>query len=760
MKKDYLRIYYKNPNPLHVFNQCLCVLLFFSFSAFSAAMPEEEKSKRGVTFKPMAEQANCDVAVEQNGLVIIQAEAKSGSGWAKKSEGKFSFIEWTGGENFRKPSAGILNYQIKFNTPGFYRFEWRNTIKKGSDRAEHNDSWLKFPNNSGLTFFGYKGDPNDVEASLRNKKDVVFPAGTGLGKAPNGSSTEGWFKVYINNTNWAWRAVTSDHDPHQIYIQVKQAGTYTMQVGARSEGHAIDGMVLYHLKKQGNISNSKLDALLSSVKDCGGGTGGEDPDPEPEPTNTAPTIKPVGDQSATEGTTSKVVMSASDKENDAINLSVDVKDGNSKTVSPSRYSFTTTNKGKTGTFTFATKTGDAGKYKVTVTAGDGKLSSQETFTLTVVAKGEPKPPVNNENLTFYLVDTKTNKDIMALNNGSSFKVGAVGIRVEVKNAQVKSGVGFVLKGGPNNITYKNNEGNITPYSLFGDKGVNVQPWQNIKAGTYTLSAEVYGTNVKKEITFKVVTQGGDKPDQPDEPDEPTDPNEPGNDGISVTKFYLIRANTNQRITEIKQGAVVQADFPVSIEAVTEGGKTGSVRFALNGNQNFQTENVAPYALGGDTNGNFYAVSLKKGNNTVEAVPYAERKAQGAAGKALKITFSLQQGNNLVARFGNSASKKGAEAVTISELDGAQVFAIKEAYPNPLAEELTIAYAGEFEENNITLRLVNQLGVHYKLNASQYRIEGSAIKVNVESLNLSSGVYFLQVDLGASAERKTYRLIKK
>ena len=48
---------------------------------------------------------------------------------------------------------------------------------------------------------------------------------------------------------------------------------------------------------------------------------------------------------------------------------------------------------------------------------------------------------------------------------------------------------------------------------------------------------------------------------------------------------------------------------------------GSVRFALDGNANFQTESVAPYALAGDTAGDYNPWTPALGAHTLTATPF-------------------------------------------------------------------------------------------------------------------------------------------
>ncbi len=852
--------------------------LFFILIGYVKAADEPNPEK--LLFAP---QADCNVFQENNGLVVIQAESRKGSGWAKKSDGGNTYLEWTGAQSFNNTSKGRMTYKINFKNPGYYRFVWRNTIKKGNDVKEHNDSWLKFPNNSNIVFFGHDGAPGSVGADLKAKKNVVFPRGTGMSPEPNGASKDGWLKVYINSNRWRWVANTSDHDSHKVYVYVKKAGTYDMQVAGRSTGHAIDGIIMYHLGKQGgSLAQNTLDKILKSVKDCSDTPIDPDPnpDPDPEPDNKAPVITGIPDKSVVEGNTLKVDVKASDANNDVIDLSIVVKRG-SNIVPAKDYSFVIKNNGKLGEFTLPTQKGDAGKLNVTVTASDGKAEGEEKFaiqinkadepdpapdpdpdptpgdekitiyavdavtnknikeltnnssfeigvvglkavvsgvkpngvkfilkggpdnmthknsegaqapysafgdigvkinpwpkikvgnyTLTVEVGGsnlsktikfsvkgdgapdpgpdpdpDPDPKPGDDDITVYVVDAVTNKNIKSLENNSSFGIGVVGLKAVV-NGKVPNGVKFILKGGPDNMNYKNSEGSQPPYSVFGDKGVDVNPWPKIKVGKYTLTVEVRGNNMAKTINFNVTD--GVNPD----PDPNPDPI-PSDKDIQVIKLFLINPSTNKRVRELQDGITI-ANQNWNVEAVTNPGQVGSVVFDLNGEKNFRTENVVPYALVGDVKGQFGGTSLQTGKNTIVATPYKKGNGNGEVGEPMKVTFTV--GNN--ARVANVGADKTDSSISADELYAD--FKVARVYPNPVAEELTLEYTGVHEEGSLAFSLISRLGVEHKLGEDAYYIDGSTVKVNMTGQNLSAGVYILKVENQQTGNTELYRLIK-
>ena len=72
------------------------------------------------------------------------------------------------------------------------------------------------------------------------------------------------------------------------------------------------------------------------------------------------------------------------------------------------------------------------------------------------------------------------------------------------------------------------------------------------------------------------------------------------------------------------------------------GSPNSVVFDLDGVFGIQTENVAPYSLGGDASGNYEPVTFVSGERTLRATPFSSPGGSGAAGGSLEITFMVQE----------------------------------------------------------------------------------------------------------------------
>ncbi|MEM8963869.1 MAG: DUF5060 domain-containing protein [Acidobacteriota bacterium] len=119
--------------------------------------------------------------------------------------------------------------------------------------------------------------------------------------------------------------------------------------------------------------------------------------------------------------------------------------------------------------------------------------------------------------------------------------------------------------------------------------------------------------------------------------------------MDVVSFSLIDANTNQPIaihdpltdgTELDPTALPAA---LSIRANVSG-PVGSVQFQLSGAETHtQTESAEPYALFGDSNGNYNAWTPTVGGYTLVARSYTGSGASGTPGADFMITFSVDDG---------------------------------------------------------------------------------------------------------------------
>ena len=113
---------------------------------------------------------------------------------------------------------------------------------------------------------------------------------------------------------------------------------------------------------------------------------------------------------------------------------------------------------------------------------------------------------------------------------------------------------------------------------------------------------------------------------------------------AVVALVLINADTNKPIGSLRDGATLDlAKLPthrLNVRADTKPAAVGSVRFALDANRSFRTENAAPYALAGDSAGVYHPWTPAAGRHTLTATPHPRTGARGPAGKALTVRFTV------------------------------------------------------------------------------------------------------------------------
>lgn len=230
-------MYFNKQSLFKVAMMVLVVLNIWSCTQ-EAPQPTTDSSKQPALNSPLAVNRMQNVFTETNGRLTIESEnaANIPAGWAVRSDvagfNGAGYIQWQGQDFFGQPGNGLITYKIKINTPGTYQVQWRSRINQGNNGTEHNDAWLRFTD--AADFFGKKGN-----------NSIVYPRGSGKTPNPKGSSSNGWFKVYMNQLNaWSLQTTTSDNDPHKIFVVFAQAGEYTMEVSGRSKGYAIDQISL------------------------------------------------------------------------------------------------------------------------------------------------------------------------------------------------------------------------------------------------------------------------------------------------------------------------------------------------------------------------------------------------------------------------------------------------------------------------------------------------------------------------------------
>ncbi|MEO1652678.1 MAG: choice-of-anchor Q domain-containing protein, partial [Bacteroidota bacterium] len=212
--------------------------------------------------------------VENNGQVIINVpsvglNSNSNRAWKIQSIGGQNYYQTKEGQNsFNKLTTyGIITYPVSINTPGIYRIMMKSKINKSNRTDEHNDMWLKMPNNGNVSFFAYRGNVSSEQTlqNALNANNVLWPKGIGKTPNPDGASTQGYLKVYTNKIGPAYVMKTNDGPGHEIYVKFNKSGTYNLQIAHRSDGFAVRRLAMWKVNTYGDGYNKNGRNGLNSL---------------------------------------------------------------------------------------------------------------------------------------------------------------------------------------------------------------------------------------------------------------------------------------------------------------------------------------------------------------------------------------------------------------------------------------------------------------------------------------------------------------
>jgi hypothetical protein len=158
-----------------------------------------------------------------------------------------------------------------------------------------------------------------------------------------------------------------------------------------------------------------------------------------------------------------------------------------------------------------------------------------------------------------------------------------------------------------------------------------------RSSLYTLDRLVLhkdGVNGETPSTPQSSTSGGGVVNPP-----------PTSDALKVNSFSLVNADTNRVISgfenltsnrRINFSALPTRNLAIQVNTASG---VKSVRLTLNGGS-ARTENIKPFALFGDNNGDFNAWRPNAGSFTIAATGFAGTGATGARGATLSVTLTF------------------------------------------------------------------------------------------------------------------------
>lgn len=261
-------------------------------------------------------------------------------------------------------------------------------------------------------------------------------------------------------------------------------------------------------------------------------------------------------------------------------------------------------------------------------SGDKTMPSRGRSDFRVVQLG----PETDRTVSFTLINADTDEDVMEIRPGAFIdyallRTRNINIRANT-NPSVAGSVVFSLNG-------VESMENLPPYALGKDnypdihdyKGITLPLGQHVlTAIPYTGKNETGAMGIPLTVPFTVV------------------------DGPTVLSLTLVDASSDQDIMDLKPGDVIdygvfRSRNSITVRANTYPDTVGSVVFTLN-TERVRTENIPPYALGGDMYPspdmylNYHPYPLPLGDHTLTATPFTTTGGAGPAGKHLTISFSV------------------------------------------------------------------------------------------------------------------------
>ncbi len=427
--------------------------------------------------------------------------------------------------------------------------------------------------------------------------------------------------------------------------------------------------------------------------------------------NRPPVLSPVANKSVRAQDVLNLQFTATDQDDSVVSVS----------VSNAPSFITLTNSGN-GSALYSVKPliGDAGTYEVTVTATDpfGGIAT-ETFNLEVM----PFYGVQNFSLIYFKTGAvvRNFEDTIILDVADP-EIEKYTIRANT-NPETVGSVKFALDGTVAN-TDNSRQYAINNWLLPVLSGGN----HSITAQAFTKTNGSGDAGHMKSGTIKMINSA------------------------SITDFDVVNGN-GVKLLDLVEGGIININQPgfnmINLVANTSVNSVRSVKFILNG-PTARIDNVAPFALKGNSNGSDTFWPTKPGFYTLTAIPYMRSYAWGPEGTPLTIHFQVVNGTGSTSAAGRVANSADNDQPTIETFDQENILSL---YPVPVIDELNIELH-ESVKGNVVVSIMNMQGqpVHAKAgNADEFR----NYSISTVQLGISQGIYFVIVN-----QENGGRIVKK
>jgi hypothetical protein len=172
-----------------------------------------------------------------------------------------------------------------------------------------------------------------------------------------------------------------------------------------------------------------------------------------------------------------------------------------------------------------------------------------------------------------------------------------------------------------------------------------------------------------------------------------------------------------------------------------------------------TENVAPYALFGDNNGNYNGRTLPVGNYTLTARAYSSSNRGGTAGALKTINFSIISGsfriNGNQDESGIYSESKENDSVMEKGEQQRDGLGVNKIYPNPVEDKINLELS-KMGIERVEISIFDMKGV--QLLNQEYDSENGSLVLDIANLRLKPGTHVLLVN--TNGYQQVFKFLKK
>lgn len=197
--------------------------------------------------------------------------------------------------------------------------------------------------------------------------------------------------------------------------------------------------------------------------------------------------------------------------------------------------------------------------------------------------------------------------------------------------------------------------NVAPFALQGDTNGDFRSAWNAGVGSHSVSATAFAGGNRTGAsgpTYMIELEMVDgQPPEPPPPEEPED--------LAIDAFALVSINSDAVIPgyeDLQDGDTIDVGQLPAFTLIARSDDAKSVRFGLDGNANYRTENIAPFSLTGDSGGD-YTAAWKPGLG-VHRVSATASGPGGATGATRSVGLEFVDSDDSDSDGGDHPSESG------------------------------------------------------------------------------------------------------